>query len=450
MLALALALAALPATLVDALDQHHTVRAARRVVESAEAAYELQKGLLLDPTLSTTARHDDVERGGSFQSAISGGTSSKNSSLNSSISWLTRRGVSFSLSVADSRNETNSALFGGDSLAWTAQGTFAVSWPLDAGKRDAMFAGLDRAALDVVDSHLALEEARQRAAFEVVSVFWQCMVAEATVEVRRAALEEAEQREREVEARIIAGSLPPSDRSTFRSQTMQLSSSLLEGEVEEALCRDQAALLFGRPVPDEWLAAVAALSYQDVEIGDPVAVERARLAVQRARVSLDEALAADRADWDLSASYGLQGESDRHRLALENVDNPSWGVAITWSKRLGPGGLNEAASRVALEGADEDLDRARDDHGLESRRLADTVALRARALEASQAAVEAAEVARDAVRARWAAGLTSSLELFAAETRLLTARVDALGAESRLRVAEADLARYARSLAPAA
>lgn len=448
--ALALAAAALPAPLVEALDSHTGVRAAGRAAAAAQASYEFQSALLFDPLLQASASHSDTERGGSFASEISGGSSSQSSTLSSSISWLSRRGFTLNLSLRDSRSATNSTLFGGESVSYNAQGTLSLTYPLDSLKREARFAGLDRAALAVVDSHLALEEARQQAAFEVVSAFWNCLLADANTEVRQASLEEAEQRELEVEARILAGTLPPSERASFRSQSLQISASLLEAEIQAALCRDQAALLFGHAVPPEWIEAVANLTFPSGEPTEPSAVARARLAVEVATVGLAEARAQDRADLDLSANYGLLGESDRHHLALETIQNPSWGVTITWSKRLGEGGLSEATSLISVQGSEEDLDRALDTHALQEDSLTGTLALRARSVEAAQAAVDAAQVAYEAVLARWSAGLTPSLDLFAAENRLLTARTDLFAAQSRHRVAQADLARYRHALLPAA
>ncbi|MBC8515606.1 TolC family protein [bacterium] len=434
----------LPQALLDALENHPSVSAARRAVSTAELQFQLQEHQLLDPLWTANASHRNIETGGSFQSQISGGNSETTSS-STSISWLTRRGFTISLDLSDGRSETNSS-FAGAQTDFSVSTGLNITYPLWREKRSAALSSLDQSALSTLDATLALESARQEAAFEVYSSFWNCKIAEERVAVQGGALEEARSRKLEVEALIRAGQSSPSELATHTSRLLELEAALLQSQIEVKQCLDNAALLLGRPIPPEWIEAVGALVFEIPPRRDALSVMRARIGVQQREIGIADALALDLSNFDLQLGYGLSGDAERHADALEGLENARWNVGLVWSKRLGVSDLSERSAFVALEGARLTFSQSEASASILENSLLDTLVLQEQLLLAAQAQTDASVVARDAVEARWRAGLAISLALFQAENSVHSAEVSELSALSALRIAQANLSRFRRAL----
>ena len=432
----------LPAQLEEALELHPSVITAKKNIEISELGFSRSEHQLFNPLLSASGSQSDNESSVNFDT-------SEATNLSASLSWLTRRGYSVSFRMNNSESFYNSSI-GGITDNYSLSSSFSLTYPLFSEKRKARFSSLDISAFNTLKTHIDYKATLNQAAYDVISRFWDCLIFEENLDLTKLSLEESIQQENQIRAKIDAGILSESEVYSYVNRRLQQEASVIDAEINLQECNEQANLLFGREVPQEWFQLVKSINFEEdtsyPETGFPTTdVRKSEIDLKIGQINLENSHSADMADFDMSLNYGLNANSST-QTSFSDLENPNWSVSMTWSKRLGNKKYNQKEAEINLENLNFMLERTLDNSLLTERSLTNQVTSIEKLLVASESGVEAAEKAYERTKARWEVGLTTSLELFTLENSLLSAKMSLLTTRKNLLLSKANLSRFRGNL----
>jgi len=435
----------LPPQLEEALELHPSVITAKKNVEISELNFSKSEYQLLNPLLSTSGSRSDNESSVNFDT-------SESTNLNASISWLTRRGYSFSFRLNNGESLYNSSI-GGISDNYSLSSSISLSYPLFSEKREARLSSLDISAFSTLKTHIDYDATLNQAAYDVISRFWDCLIFEENLNLTKLSLEESLQQEAQIKAKIEAGILSESEIYSYLNRTLQQEASAIDAEISLQECTEQANLLFGREIPKEWFQLVKSITFEEStsypeEAFETTDVEKSKIDLKIGEINLINSYSQDLADFDLSLNYGLNANSST-QTSFSDLENPNWSISITWSKRLGNKNYNLRESEINFDNLKFMLERTLDNTLLTERSLTNQVKSIENLLTASESGVKAAEKAYERIKARWEVGLATSLELFTLENSLLSAKMSLLTTRKNLLLSKANLSRFRGKLVEA-
>jgi len=432
----------LPIQLQEALQLHPSVITAKKNVELSELNFAQSEYQTFSPLLSTSGSHSNNESSVNFDT-------SESSSLNASISWLTRRGYSLSFSLRNNESVYDSSI-GGITDNYSLSSGFSLSYPLFSEKRKLRLSNTDISAFNTLKTHIDYQATLNQSAYDVISRFWDCLILEENLALTRLSLKESQQQQSQIEARINTGTLAESEIYSYINRTLQQEASVIDAEIRLQECNEQANLLFGREVPKEWFELVKSIDFQE-DISYPqkayktTDVEKGEIDLKIGKINLENSYSQDMADFDLSLSYGLNANSTT-QTSFSDLENPNWNIGLTWSKRLGSKNYNQKESEINFENLNLFLERTMDNALLTERSLVNQIISIEKLVTASESGVKAAEKAYEGTKARWEVGLTTNLELFTLENSLMSARMSLLTTKKNLLLAKANLSRFRGNL----
>lgn len=274
----------------------------------------------------------------------------------------------------------------------------------------------------------------EQAFFELAAAEREVAIARNTVELRQAYVEQAE-------ALVESGIALPLDVARARSQRLEADQALVVALARLGNQSDSLEVLLGQRPSGALRAMVAEeeLVAPPAGFGQPDLARRADLRVQAYSIEAQE-LAADAIWWSLFPTLTLSGQGRFGESSFSAPDGYTWSVSLTLGWLLYDGGaryarLNEAESRTTE--LELELQRAkRQAVGLLGQSLRSWRA----AFEAIAVADEKAEVARQAfemTRARFDAGLATSVEVNESSDALFRAENDLNQAVLQARLARA-------------
>jgi outer membrane protein len=319
---------------------------------------------------------------------------------------------------------------------------------VESAQADARAAGADRRVLD--------EDVR----LDVTRAYWQLVTARESAKVLEQSLARMDAWVGDVQARLSAGLLPPSDVLSAQAQRARQNVQLIQARNTAALAEVDLARLIGarldQPIVtttpvDQPLGAAADASSQSIDALVARArenrAERTGLEDRQAswRAGADASLAATRPL--LSGIAAIEPSRPNQRF-VPRMDEwkTSWdlGVNMTWP--LWDGGRARADRAAALAQAEavghrlEDFDTQ---VAVEIRqRVLDLQANRA-ALEAADQAVSAAAEARRVLGERFNAGVATSTDVLDGQVALLQAELERTQIAAAIRL---DEARFLRAI----
>lgn len=292
----------------------------------------------------------------------------------------------------------------------------------------------------------ALEETRQRIRFEAISRFLGILVAEERVSLASQAVRAAEADARAMRDKFELGLLVEADALAAEVQLAAFRQQEIEAAGDLAVARASLNLALGRSViaPLAIADAMPDVAPRELALDDAIArgveargaVRIAENAARNAAVDLRTARGARLPRVDTFASWGASGSS----IAGGDPDR-TIGVVIGID-------LFDRARDSRLVGARAGVDAARAEE--QSARDAVTMEIvsafhRAHAarqrLDVAARAVAQADAAARIVRDRYEQGLTTITEQLRAQTALVRARLDQLGARFDLAIGESELLR---------
>jgi outer membrane protein TolC len=322
-------------------------------------------------------------------------------------------------------------------------------YPLHTGGRIEAQVALARANLQGAEA--ALERTKQQLILEAKQAYYQMLLARAGVEVAQRTLAAAEEHLRVARARVAAGTSPRFDEVSAEVNVANARQGTIRAHNALALAQHALAALMGLAMdvplePREGMSAVAvrtdlaALLRRAMDARPELAEHRARIAAAAAAIEV--------------ARSGA-------RPALVLSGGPTWGnttgaglgtagTALGWSLTLAAtvplfdGGVTaqrvrEAEVRVAqLQAAEVQL---RQGIELEVRRALLNLAAAAEELATADAAVQQAAEGLRIANVRFAAGVSTNLEVITAQAALSQAEANRIQALFNVTVARAQLER---------
>jgi outer membrane protein len=293
---------------------------------------------------------------------------------------------------------------------------------------------------------LATEEARQRTRAEVLSRFYGVMVAAAKREVAADAVRAGESDVRAMRDKFAQGLLVESDALAAEVQLAQFQQQEIEAEGDLAVARAALNTAIERDVDSDVTThgALAAKQFPEIPLDEALArgiaargdIHSARLAADNARLQLQIARGSLLPRIDTFATWGASGAhfGDRNSdhifgvMAAFDVFDPSKVTRI-------------AEARAGLEMARAGESGARDRVSMEVVSAWHRVRSARQRVNLASKAVEQAEAAARIVRDRYEQGLTTITEHLRAQTALVNARLNLLGARYEYVVGYAELLR---------
>ena len=257
------------------------------------------------PLLSTSGSHSNNESSVNFDT-------SESSSLNASISWLTRRGYSLSFSLRNNESVYDSSI-GGITDNYSLSSGFSLSYPLFSEKRKLRLSNTDISAFNTLKTHIDYQATLNQSAYDVISRFWDCLILEENLALTRLSLKESQQQQSQIEARINTGTLAESEIYSYINRTLQQEASVIDAEIRLQECNEQANLLFGREVPKEWFELVKSIDFQE-DISYPqkayktTDVEKGEIDLKNGKINLENSYSLEMAAIDLSLSNGMNAK----------------------------------------------------------------------------------------------------------------------------------------------
>lgn len=321
-------------------------------------------------------------------------------------------------------------------------------YPLHTGGRIEAQVALARANLHGAEA--ALERTKQQLILEARQAYYQVLLAQAGVEVAQRTLAAADENLRVARARVAAGTAPRFDEVQAEGNVASARQGLIRARNALALAQHTLAALTGQPMdtplqPREGMTVaavrtdVAALLRRALEARPELAEHRARIAAAAAAIEVARAGA---------------------RPALVLSGGPTWGnttsagtgsaAALGWSLTLAAtvplfdGGvtaqrIREAEARVAqLQAAEVQL---RQSIELDVRRALLTLASATEELAAADVAVQQGREGLRIANVRFAAGVSTNLEVITAQAALSQAEASRIQALFNVNVARAQLER---------
>ncbi len=327
--------------------------------------------------------------------------------------------------------------------------TMVLEAPVDVFGRVAALRDQQR-ALSGASSSTATETA-QEVRFQVVEGYWRTAVARRAVAVTEQALAGARAREKDVEARVTAGSALTADLLRARARRREREADVAAKRGDARIAAAALGRQLGAPegatfVPSDSAPAPAPLVGSEAEW--IARAEAARPALEVARHRLDGARLGARAEQ--RAGYPEVGvvaqvQDDRIGWSRGGVST-AVGAQIRWAPFDPSRGKRVAAAEAEARAAEEDLRGAADQIRLEVQ----TAFRRAEAArEAHAAAAGGAAEGREALRViqeRREAGIATLTDELETEAASLAAELREIQAASEAAIADAALARAAGEL----
>jgi outer membrane protein len=296
-----------------------------------------------------------------------------------------------------------------------------------------------------------LDEVRQRVRGDVVARFYGLLLAEEKLAVAKEAVKAAEADAATTRDRFEQGLLVESDALAAEVQLAGFRERVIDAEGELAIARAALATLLQHPMDDTITVAgtLPATPFDAPPLDEVVARAMAnQSAVKTASSATSDArlhLSAERGSMlprvDAFGTLGASGAS----LGRGNSDHTA-GLAVTLSVFDHARPARIAAARAGIETARAEESMVGDAARMEAitawyrlRAAGQTVAVAATAVDQAQSA---ARIVRD----RYEQGLTTITEHLRAQTALLTARFDLLGAQYESAVTRAELLRITGDL----
>ncbi len=323
-----------------------------------------------------------------------------------------------------------------------------VQYPLHTGGR--IEAAVTLARANVQGAEAALERAKQQLILEAKQAYYQMLLAQAGVEVAQRALAAAEENLRVARARVAAGTSPRFDEVSAEVNAANARQGVIRARNALALAQHALAALLGQPLdtplqPRETMTVVPVRTALEALLRRALDA-RPELAEHRARIT--------------AAAAAIEVARAGARPALVLTGGPTWGnttaaglgtsAAFGWSLTLAAtvplfdGGLTahrirEAEARVAqLRAAEVQL---RQSIELEVRRALLTLASAAEEVAAAEATVQQAMEGLRIANVRFAAGVSTNLEVITAQAALAQAEANRVQALFNVNVARAQLER---------
>jgi len=473
-----------------ALERNEDILIERRSVGSAEAAVGGAGGAY-DPVLAVSGgwQHTTTPANSAFSGAPAGeaAPTSEGETASASLRQLLPTGAEVTVQASSSRVESD-ASFDLLSPAYDSLLGFELRQPLLRNRGiDSARLGLRVAAADR-DRAVAL---LRRQVIETVAAtergYWTLLAARRNIEVRRQAVELADEQLRETEVRIDNGVAPETEVAQPRAELERRRGELLQAQ--EAVARAENALkllILSDDDGDLWQRPLAPVDETDVEVVevDPAAALAAALEL-RAELDATTALVARRQAESRFAKDGVRPGLDLvlsyDRFGLAGSRNPAAGsfggvptavppgLAGDWQdsvEQLANGDFDDArvslvfelplgnrsarAAALVAENAESqaavELARARKAVRAEVLDATATLQTAEGRIEATRAARRAAEVQLSAERERFAAGLSTNFLVLTRQNELSNARLDEIEALTDYRTARTELGRATGSL----
>jgi outer membrane protein len=326
-----------------------------------------------------------------------------------------------------------------------------VQWPVYTGGR---LDALERAArIDATATADELATARGDLTLEITRAFWAVVTATEALRVVQESVTQLDAHRRDVRNQLAAGLVPPNDVLTVEAQLSRQRMLVVQAAAARDVAEADLARLIGAPpgtgvapvvLPDLPPPAAPPLEAL-VEVARQERPERAAL-VKRVNAAGERARAAAAGvKPTVGVGAGVDYANPNPRIfPREEAWHTSWDASVNVAWPLFDGGRarSEIAQTAALTRAAEarlaDFDQS----------LALEVRQRRREVEASRAAIEAADdgvrsatEARRVVGERFAAGVATSTDVLDAQVALLQAGLDRTQAVANAHMADARLTR---------
>jgi outer membrane protein len=311
------------------------------------------------------------------------------------------------------------------------------------GEADLRAARLESVSKDKSHARIASEALR-----DALSAYWELWYAQEVVHVEEEALRVAAAERDDADARVRTGSLAPADALAFETALASREESLLTARTSLATQQLTLAQTLGTvdqpdgarfevATPAERYVFSAVVAEQRALESAPELDER-ETALELARVQAKTSADPERHRLDLEAWAQLQGlgnksVSDATTMFIQG-DAVSAFVGLSYEAPVTDRRMRAAAAkaRLTVASAEEDLRAARQRVLTEVRTALDAFDAGERKVELATRTASIAERQRDAERARYASGSSTSVavlkaeeDLRAAQQRVLRARADA-------------------------
>jgi outer membrane protein TolC len=325
-----------------------------------------------------------------------------------------------------------------------------AQWPIYTGGRTGAVESAARRELEASARDVAGTSADIR--LDATRAFWTLVTARETARVVDASLDRMGQQVRDVRNQLDAGLIPPNELLTAQAQEARQRMLSVQAHASQEIAEADLARLTGLEagthiVPD----AVLEPPHIDQSIDRLVAEARQN---RPERQALEQRIAAGEARQDAAAAgqrpvVALAGGVDYARpnpriFPRAGEWRESWdaGVTVTWPLFDGGRAQGEAAEAAAgvrvLRARLAELDST---IALDVRQRMSELASSRAAVDAADAAIQAATEARRVIGDRFAAGVATSTDVVDAQVALLQAALDRTQAIASARLAEARLNR---------
>jgi outer membrane protein TolC len=321
--------------------------------------------------------------------------------------------------------------------AWDLGARFSVVQPLLRGAGRAVNeAPLLQARARKSRADLARDRLASQTVDSVLTAYWELWYAERSVEIARDALAVAERSRDDAAARVRTGSLAPVEALSFETRVATRREELAEAEATRAARAATLAAALGlagtsvgspsEPLPPEPTPPAGDLA--EAALGASPELEEARAAVEVARAAAVDAGDATRPRVDLEAwAEARRLGDDVSPFAPRPDADGGYSAGVGLSVELPFDRRQERAARaraeLAVEAAERDLERVRQEVLSSVATLAARAEAARRRVELAGATLAAAERQLQGQRTRFATGNATALEVLEAEDEVRSARL---------------------------